>query len=192
MATTTTTTTTTIGAMEQEWRHIQQEEHLPRKIERYHDFQERFQHEHTAHLAQCDTYEQRLRDSDGASPSGAGADDEPDDAGASAGASISELWALLTTVERDILTAVKAADAGDVASARTSTSDDPLERAFMLWSQYETICAQLQQRFAGSLNVVEDAHNSSDSTPSATIEPSPAVVARGGVRRSRRRTTTKD
>lgn len=182
-----TTTTTTIGAMEQEWRHIQQEEHLPRKIERYHDFQERFQHEHTAHLAQCDTYEQRLRDSDGARPSGAGAGDEPDDAGAS----ISELWALLTTVERDILTAVKAADAGDVASARTS-SDDPLERAFKLWSQYETICAQLQQRFAGSLHVVDDAHNSSDSTPSATIEPSPVMVARGGVRRSRRRTTTKD
>jgi len=185
---TTTTATTTIGAMEQEWRHIQQEDHLPRKIERYHDFQERFQREHATHLAQCEHYEQRLRDPDGARST------------PGTTASISELWALLTSVERDILAHVKAAEALDATTTPRTSHDhtDPLEQAFTQWSQYEAICAQLQQRFAGSLHVTTDAdkvsspsHANDGGTAAArddeTVQETISVTR--GVRRSRRRTT---
>ena len=148
-----------IGTLEREWQDIQQEANLPRKIERYQEFKQRFQQIHAAESKYHEQLEQRLR-----TPT----DDDVErreGAGQGGATKIAELWALLKNLESEIADAAKRAAQFD---ATPHTEEDPLRQAFEAWGTYEQVCSQLFARFDGKLDVT--VHGVDDAVAAAESE----------------------
>ena len=169
--------------MKEEWRRIQQESNLPRQIEQYNEFLNRFQGVHAQQQLHCKELE--------ASISHTRTGEEIHDA-AVADVKITELWTLMKTLENDIKECIHCATQGGAAAPVSGGSEpcdvDPLDTAFQKFYRYDQICASLSSRLGRTLDIriqdetVQNEHDHVDANAS-TSEPAPTTR-----RRSRRRT----
>ena len=164
-----------LASFRQEWQKILQDSNLPRRIERHHHFSERFGPACESQMKRCEEFERVLQSPSRKEKQVAHVRDAQEEP-------ISELWALLQSLEKETMDLAKRSARRDNESAESSTDmqQDALEAAFAAFSRFHAVRRKLVKCLECPLSVEVVGAGAAAETGTTTADESDNHVADSG------------